>query len=160
VPIAGAISGGIGLLHNQGTKKNVMNGAQTGASIGTMAMPGIGTAVGAGIGALAGWARGIGTASPQELAGRDAAAGARQMITSGTSQDQISQAKNSGWKKPDDALALIVLRDKLLANGGTSEQANQLMNQLFQAEKGGSETVEHVMQQIAQATGGANGPIR
>ena len=53
-PWAGAVTGGLGLVRQQGLVNNLLNGATTGASVGTMIMPGIGTGIGAGIGAAAG----------------------------------------------------------------------------------------------------------
>lgn len=154
MPAAGAITGGMGLLKDRGTGSNVMNGLTAGSSIGTMIAPGIGTAIGAGAGALAGFLRGIGGPSEREVEGREHAGLARQSMVSGATQQQIQQANSAGWKNPQDALALIVLRDKLLERGGTSEQANQLMDQLYKAEKGGPQAVEQAINNIMTAING------
>lgn len=153
VPIAGAITGGMGLIHNQGIGKNMMNGVTAGASIGSM-VPGLGTAVGAGIGAGVGALRSLGSIgqpSQQELEGRNTAGQVRQSISSGASPQQVAEAQKSGWKKPEDALTLIVLRDKLASQGGNPDQANQLATQLWQAEKGGPHAVEQAVLNIQKA---------
>lgn len=156
LPIAGAVTGGIGLIKDQGIGKNMMNGATSGAGIGSMVMPGLGTAVGAGIGAGVGALRSAfgGGPSQQELAGRDTATQARQTITSGATPQQTQEAQAAGWKNPQDALALIVLRDKLAQNGGSPEMANQLIAQLHQAEKGGPQAIEQAVAQIMKAVQG------
>lgn len=156
IPIAGAITGGAGLIKDQGLGKNIMNGVGAGASIGSM-VPGLGTAVGAGIGAGVGALRSVFGNGPseQELAGRDVASQARQSIASGATPGQMAEAKSSGWEKPEDALTLIVLRDKLMKQGGTPEQANQLASSLWHAEKGGPQAVEQAVTNIMKALGHA-----
>lgn len=156
IPIAGAVTGGIGLLHNQGTKRNVINGMQTGSSIGTMITPGIGTAIGAGVGALAGWARGIGAPSQQELAGRESAGQIRQMLASSATPAQTQEAQKSGWDKPQDALSFIVMRDKLNAMGAAPDEANHYMDSLFKAEKQGPQAVQQVVSSIEQRLNGSH----
>ena len=64
VPIAGAVTGGIGLMKNRGLISNLMNGVSTGASIGSV-VPGLGTAIGAGIGGLVGGIRTLFGGSPK-----------------------------------------------------------------------------------------------
>jgi hypothetical protein len=156
LPVAGAVTGGAGLIKDQGIGKNIMNGTTAGASIGSMVAPGIGTAVGAGIGAGVGALRSVfgGGPSEQEMAGREMAKQGRQTIISGATPEQIQQAQGAGWKNPQDALTMIVIRDKVLQAGGSIEQANQLMSMLYQAEKGGPQAVEQALTQIMQATGG------
>jgi hypothetical protein len=155
-PAAGAAMGTYGLFKEDGIGNNLKNGAMAGAGIGSMVAPGIGTAIGAGIGAGAGALKSAfgGGPSEQELAGRQTASMARQTISSGATPQQMQEAKASGWSNPQDALAMIVIRDKVAANGGSPEQANQLMSMLFQAEKGGPQAVEQAIQQIMQAVGG------
>jgi hypothetical protein len=158
VPIAGAIAGGAGLIKDRGLGKNVMNGTTAGASIGSMVAPGLGTAVGAGIGAGVGALRSVfgGGPSDQEMAGRQMSQQARQTITSGATPQQVQEAQASGWKNPQDALAMVVIRDKVLQAGGSPEQANQLMAMLYQAEKGGPQAVEQALTRIMQSVGGNN----
>ena len=98
VPIAGAITGGYGLLKNRGTRTNIINGAQTGSSIGTMILPGIGTGIGAGIGALAGWARGWGAPNQKELAARDVGGSVISNIASGATPAQRAEAAQAGGR--------------------------------------------------------------
>lgn len=153
LPGLGAATGIMGLMKDQGTGHNIANGATAGASIGSI-VPGLGTGIGAGIGALVGALRGIGGPSQEELAGRETAGQARQALTMGATPAQIQEAGSAGWDKPQDALALIVLRDKLNAAGKPPAVANQLMDQLFQAEKHGPQAVQQVMNSISQALGG------
>jgi len=58
-PIIGAATGIIGLFKNRGLAGNLLNGVTAGASIGTLVLPGIGTAIGAGLGAIAGGLRSV-----------------------------------------------------------------------------------------------------
>lgn len=157
-PIAGAAMGTAGLVKDQGLGKNVMNGTTAGASIGSMVAPGLGTAVGAGIGAGVGALRSVfgGGPSDQEMAGRQMSQQARQTITSGATPQQVQEAQASGWKNPQDALTMVVIRDKVLQAGGSPEQANQLMAMLYQAEKGGPQAVEQALTRIMQSVGGNN----
>jgi hypothetical protein len=54
LPWAGIALGSYGLIKSKGFAGNIASGALTGASIGTLILPGVGTAVGAAIGAAAG----------------------------------------------------------------------------------------------------------
>lgn len=152
VPILGGIQGTMGLMHNQGTGRNVMNGLTAGASIGSV-VPGIGTAIGAGIGALAGVLRGIGSPSEKEVQGRQVAADTRKSLGAQATPEQMAEAKNAGWSKPDDALALIVVRDQLTRSGKNPQLANGLIDQLFKAEKAGPEAVQQALHKIQGAFG-------
>lgn len=144
VPIAGAVTGGIGLMKNRGTKSNIMNGITTGASIGSMFGGPIGTGIGAGVGALGGFLRGVGGPSEKAVQGREAAAQGRQALTAGATPEQIQEAQGAGWKNPQDALTLITLRDKF-----GQDRANQMTQQLWQAEKGGPEAVNNILRQLS-----------
>ena len=150
LPIAGIAAGSYGLMKNRGTGTNVMNGAQTGAGIGMMAGGPIGAGIGAGVGALAGWGRGAFGVSEQEKQGRTAASESRQALTAGATPQQQQEAQAAGYANPQDALAQIVLRDRLTAAGQAPEMSDQLMAQLHQAEKKGPEAVQSVMMQISQ----------
>ncbi len=60
--VGGAVIAGqgiYGLLQAQGVGQNMLAGTEAGAGIGTMIMPGIGTAIGAGAGALVGLLKGL-----------------------------------------------------------------------------------------------------
>jgi hypothetical protein len=152
VPIAGAVTGGLGLIHDHGLGGNIMNGVSAGASLGSI-VPGLGTAVGAGIGAGVGALRSlfnIGGPSKEELAGRDAHSSIINSMTAGATPEEIQEAHNSGWEKPQDALALITLRDRMNQKGLDSSKANALMDQLFKATKIGPQAVSNVYNQIAQ----------
>src|SRR3990167_2389455 len=115
LPIAGIAAGSYGLIKNRGTGTNIMNGAQTGAGIGMMAGGPIGAGIGAGVGALAGWGRGAFGVSEQEKQGRTAASESRQALTAGATPEQQQEAQAAGYANPQDALAQIVLRDRLAA---------------------------------------------
>lgn len=155
VPIAGAVTGGLGLMKDRGVASNLMNGVTTGMSIGSI-VPGIGTAVGAGIGALVGGLRSIGGGpSEEELAGRKIASSVRQSLVSTATPANIQEAQNSGWRNPMDALPLVVLRDRLSQRGITDPNLSmQLMDQLWKAEKAGPQAAAQVGQQIMQLLGG------
>ena len=144
-PIAGAATGIYGLLKDRGTKSNIMNGLTAGSSIGTMVLPGIGTAIGAGIGALGGALRGIGGPSKEELAGRESAGAGRQAIASLATPQQIQEAQSAGWQNPQDALTFVVLRDKF-----GEARASQLSQRLYQAEKQGPAAVQQVLTEITR----------
>jgi hypothetical protein len=149
VPGIGAVTGGIGLLKDRGTVGNLMNGVSAGSSIGTMIAPGIGTAAGAGIGALVGMLRGIGGGpSKNELAARETAKQLLGSLTSGASNQQRAEAQGAGWSNPDEALANIVLRDKVLAKGGSAADAENLMNSIFTARKKDPAAVQQAGLQI------------
>lgn len=148
-PIAGAITGGIGLLRDRGIGQNVMNGVTTGASIGSI-VPGLGTAVGAGIGGLVGALRGVnwgGGPSEEEKAGRGLAGNVRNSLTSGATPEQRAEAAASG--QGGQALMHIMLRDRF-----GEQAAGQLTKQLFEAEKQGPEAVAQVMNQFGSSIRG------
>ena len=132
LPIAGIASGGYGLTKDRGLGGNMLNGAQAGAGIGTLMGGPIGTLIGGGIGAGVGALRGIGGGpSAAEKAARQTTDGAFQEIIAGATPEQRAEAAASGWAKPDQALASIVLRDQL-----GPEQGDQIMQQLFKASRG------------------------
>lgn len=148
LPIAGAVTGGIGLVQNRGLGSNLMSGAGAGASIGSMVGGPIGTAVGAGIGAGVGALRSAfsGGPSQQEVAGRQVAASTRQALATRATPQQLQEAQQAGWANPQDALAYIVLRDAT----GNPSAADQLFRQLGDAEKQGPESVANIAMQIQQ----------
>lgn len=71
LPFAGMGTGIAGLIANKGLGSNIMSGASTGASLGSI-VPGLGTLVGGGIGAIVGGLRGLihGGPNQTEVAGR------------------------------------------------------------------------------------------
>lgn len=142
-PIAGAVTGGIGLMKDRGLGGNVMNGATTGASIGSI-VPGLGTAIGAGIGGLVGALRGVnwgGGPSNTERAGRDVASQVRSALTSSATAQQQAEAAASG--QGEQALLHIVMRDRL-----GEQAAGNVTRSLFEAEKQGPEAVAQVISQL------------
>lgn len=144
LPFVGAGAGIAGLMKDRGAMSNIASGAGAGASIGSI-VPGLGTAVGAGIGGLVGALRGLGGGpSETELAGRSAAGSARQMLASRATPQQMQEAQTAGWANPGDALALIVLRDRL----GSDAAAQQVMSQLYQAEQQGPEAVNAILSRV------------
>ena len=155
-PWAAVGAGAYGLTKDRGAGYNAMNGATAGAGIGTMIMPGIGTAIGAGVGALGGLARGAFGVSEKEKAGRTTAQQGRQALAAMGTPEQIQEAEAAGFKNPQDALALIVTRDSIAKAGGNPEMADQLMQQLWQAEKEGPEAVQQVLASIMNLQGNSN----
>lgn len=153
VPIAGAVTGGIGLMKDRGLGTNMMNGASTGASIGTMVMPGIGTAVGAGIGAGVGALRGIGGPSSEEQAGRQASSQGRQGLTASATPKQMQEAQQSGFQNPEEALTMIVVRDMLAQAGKPADAAGSYVQALWRAEKQGPQAVAQALNTIYSAVG-------
>ena len=110
---------------------NIMNGATAGAGYGTMIAPGIGTLIGGGIGAGVGALRGQFGVSEKEKAARGEVAGAIEQIVAGATPQQRAEAASAGWSNPQQALANIVLRDKLGAQEGEAA-----MQGLFSASRG------------------------
>jgi hypothetical protein len=158
-PIAGAVTGGLGLIHDHGVGQNMMNGLTAGASIGSM-VPGLGTAVGAGIGAAVGGLRSLGSIgkpSAEELAGRGVSGDARQQLTANATPQQRAEAASSGWANPNDALGLITIRDMLIKNGTPPQQADQQAQGLFGAiqhnEKQGPQAVQQALSNVQNAVG-------
>lgn len=133
LPGVGAAAGIYGLTQDRGLKTNVMNGLSTGASVGTMIMPGVGTAVGAGIGAGVGALRGIGGPNEEEKQARTASSTYIGQLTSSATPTQRAEASASGWENSEQALAQIVLRDKLAQQGKPPALAGQLLGQLLDA---------------------------
>jgi hypothetical protein len=157
LPIAGAVTGGLGLLKDRGLGGNVMNGITAGSSIGSMIAPGIGTAIGAGAGALIGGLRSIGGGpSEAEKAGRTAAAQGRQSIISMATPEQ--RAATGG---DVNNLAMVVIRDALVKKGQSPDMAGAFLDALFKAEKQGPEAVAQTLSSIQNAIGatpqGSNG---
>lgn len=154
LPIAGAAYGGYQLAKGGSTRKNIASGAGTGASIGTMIAPGIGTGIGAGVGALAGALRNGFRGSKTENEGREIGAQAVQSITGSASEQQQAEAAGAGWDKPQDALAMIVMRDNLIKAGKPGNLAESYLGMIKEAEKKGPEAVQTAMQTIMQALNG------
>jgi hypothetical protein len=151
LPVAGIVAGGYGLTKDRGLGGNMLNGAQAGAGIGTLVGGPIGTAIGAGIGAGVGALRGIGGGpSEAEKAGRAVHDQAKTAIASTATPQQQAEAQSAGWQNPQDALALIVVRDALVKSGQSPDLANQVMAQLHSATKQGPEAVQAVLGQIQQ----------
>lgn len=160
VPLAGAALGGYGLIQGGSTPSNLLNGAESGASIGSMFAPGIGTLIGGGIGALVGGIRSLFHGpSQQELQGRSANDQAVGSIIQSATPQQIQEAmqgvKSGAWNNVNDPLSLIVMRDALQQqyasqNGGqrtpqtdamAEQQAEALKSGLWNAETGGTQSV-------------------
>lgn len=160
VPLAGAALGAYGLIKGGSTASNLLNGAESGASIGTMIVPGIGTLAGAGIGALVGGIRSLFHGpSQQELQGRTANNQAVGSLAQSATPQEIQEAmqgvKSGSWNNLNDPLSLIVMRDALQQqyasqNGGqrtpqtdalAEQQAEAWKKGLWNAETGGTQSV-------------------
>ena len=150
LPIAGIAAGGYGLTKDRGLGKNMLNGATAGAGVGTMVGGPIGTAVGAGIGAGVGALRGIGGPSEAEKAGRGVGAQGVTLLGSTATPEQKQEAGNN-----PDALAHIIMRDRLAASGNSDPDAvaGQLLAAIKQAEKLGPDAVRQVIANIGKTLG-------
>jgi hypothetical protein len=162
IPGVGAAMGIYGLAQNNGGLSNVMSGAGTGASIGTMVAPGIGTAVGAGIGAAYGGLQNWLTVTKKEKQGREVHETGIDQLGQGATPDEIAGAqeavKTGGWKDPRQALGLIVVRDALIKSGMDPQQAmkrsDELLGDLYSAEKKGPDKVTQAYSPIAAIMNG------
>lgn len=144
IPIAGAAAGAYGLAKNQSVGSDVMSGMGAGASLGSFGGP-IGTAVGAGVGALVGALRGAFSVTGKEHGGRDTQAQITQNLSKLSTPQQQAEAAKAGWPDPNQALSLIVMRDKLTQSGlppaQAESQAESIMHSMWDAEKSGSGAV-------------------
>lgn len=144
IPGLGAATGIYGLAKNQNVGSDILSGAGAGASIGSI-VPGVGTAIGAGVGALVGALRGAFSVTGKEHGGRDAQTAIAQNLSKLSTPDQQAEASKAGWPDPNQALSLIVMRDKLIQSGTpgpqAEAQAEQLMHSMWDAEKSGSDAV-------------------
>lgn len=160
-PAAGAALGTYGVVKNNSVGSDTMSGLGAGASIGSMVMPGIGTAVGAGVGALVGALRGAFSVTGKEKDGRAAQAQITQNLSKLATPQQIADSKKAGWPDPNQALALIVMRDKLTQSGvpgpQAEAQAESLMHSMWDNEKHGSSAVTQAASPIANMMGGSAG---
>lgn len=151
LPGAAAAHGAYELAKNKSLSGDIMSGAESGAGIGTMIMPGVGTAIGGGIGALAGWGRhAFGGPDKVEQAGRAAGSDTFGQIGATATPAEQAQAQSSGWKNPSEALAYIVMSDKLRASGQDPALADQYMKQLYEAQKHGGNAVAQAGTPIQQ----------
>jgi hypothetical protein len=162
IPIAGAVQGTLGLINGGSLAHNLMSGAETGASIGSI-VPGLGTLIGGGIGLGVGALRSLfhGGPSQQEIQGRGAQQqGLQSILSAATDQDrqdaqQAMSAPGSPWKNANDPLALIVMRNQLIKNGMSGDdavkQSNQMMTNMWNAEKQGTPAVAQAFNPIYQS---------
>lgn len=163
LPLAGAVTGGIGLMHEAGLGGDIMHGAETGASIGSI-VPGLGTLVGGGIGAGVGALRhllsGIDGPSKQELAGRQTQATGTDQYTQGATDAERQEAQNAGWGNANDALGLIMTRDALMKNGLAGDQAEKqaenLWGNFMGSTKQGTNAEQNALSNLYSATGRQN----
>lgn len=165
VPIAGAAMGAYGLAKNQSVGSDVMSGMGAGASLGSFGGP-IGTAVGAGVGALVGALRGAFSVTGKEHGGRDAQAQITQNLSKLATPKQMAESKAAGWPDPNQALSLIVMRDKLTQSGlppaQAEAQAESIMKSMWDSEKSGSDAVAKAASPIQSMMGSSyqgNSPL-
>lgn len=156
VPVAGAITGAYGLAKNQSVGSDTLAGAGAGASIGSFGGP-IGTAVGAGVGALVGALRGAFSVTAKEKGGRDAQAQIAQNLGKLATPQQVVDSKKAGWPDPNQALALIVMRDALTKQGlppaQAETQAEASMRSIWDAERSGAGAVNQAGNSITSMLG-------
>lgn len=157
VPGVGAAAGIYGLAQNNGTMSNVLSGAGTGASIGTMIAPGIGTLVGGGIGAGYGALQSAFTVTKKEHEGRDLHSEIVNRIDGNATPAELEEAKNAGWADPKQALSLIVIRDTLINSGmdpvEAGKKAEAIKKGMYEGEKHGTKDVAKAASPIAQFLG-------
>jgi TP901 family phage tail tape measure protein len=122
-------------------------GSSIGGALGSV-IPGLGTIagsfIGSGISTLFGAI--MGGPSEQELAGRDAAGNFRKGLDAGLNDAQRAEAKSTGnvaW-----AASVIAVRDAYIATGRTEQEALNISDRLWRAEKHGAEAVKAVMEEI------------
>lgn len=161
LPIAGAVTGAYGLAKNQSVGSDVMSGLGAGASIGSL-VPGVGTAIGAGVGALVGALRGAFSVTGKEHGGRDAQAAVTANLSKLSTPQQQAEASKAGWPDPNQALSLIVMRDKLIQSGipgpQAESQAEQIMHSMWDSEKSGSDAVGKAASPISRMMGPSYNP--
>lgn len=158
LPLAGAAAGTYGLIKNHSKSADIGSGALAGGSTGMMIGGPIGAAIGAPIGALVGLGRhAFGGPDSIEKSGREASTGDFGQLGTSATPNQQAEATHAGWAKPDQALAFIVMRDKLIAQGqdptAAGAQASQYMNGLWGAEKHGDQAVSSAYSPIQQMMG-------
>ena len=169
--VGGAIGGSIfGTLFNAagplvtGVTKTLSStlGSTIGGAMGSM-IPGIGTLLGgmAGqligplIGKIGGYFAGLfGGPSGIEVEGRRVAATFRDQIAQTLSQTQLAEAGSDEWKK-----SVIGVRDAFIAAGRTEQEALDIMDRLWKAEKQGGDAVANVIREIQGVMQSTSGTI-
>jgi hypothetical protein len=151
-------AGGLYSLFTAKTRgQNILGGAETGAGIGTMILPGIGTAIGAGAGALAGLIKSLFHTGPsqEEVAGRGVVSNFQQDTFANLTDSQRKEAQGAvasgAWVDPTAAGMLIAVRDAYLSIGKTSQQAQDDVKHFWDAEKQGPEATTAAMQPLLDA---------
>lgn len=152
--------GGYNLIKGGTLGHNIASGASTGAGIGSMFLPGIGTGIGAGIGAGVGALRSllakIGGPSQGELQGRNLNDFMTNNLAAMATPEQKAAvlAHHEGWANPNDALDIVVMRDRLIKNGMDPQKADQQAQSwkkgMWDAEKGGAQNVYTAASPIMQ----------
>lgn len=151
LPGAGAALGIWNMAQNKGNLSNIMSGAGTGASIGSI-VPGLGTLVGAGLGAAAGGIEdlfNIGKPDATELQGRDANSALQSALASQATPQQLQEAQQAvasgAWPDTKGPLQIIVARDALIKGGMDPQQADQqaqgMAKNAWNGEKQGGQSV-------------------
>ena len=145
-----AAHGGYELIKGGGTGHNVLSGAESGAGVGTMILPGVGTAVGAGVGALTGLFRNGFRGSKTETEGRSVGAQGVSSLGSSATPAQTAEAGSN-----PDALAHVIMRDHLTAAGNPNADAlaGQMLASIKEAERKGPEAVQAALANIAKTFG-------
>lgn len=166
---AGAAAAAYQLAQNRSGMSNTLAGASGGASIGTMIMPGWGTAIGAGVGAAYGALQSWLTVTQNEHDGRAIHEEFVNRLGSEATDQQKQEAENAahngGWADPRQALSLIVVRDALARSGGMDGRtadlkAQALMRGLYDAQGGGLNDMQEAFSPIAQIMANQYGKAR
>lgn len=150
-----AAQGLYSLFKAQTRSQNVIGGLETGAGIGTMILPGIGTAIGAGFGALAGLIKSFFGVSQKEKEGRGVVSDFQQSTFTNLNDAQRKEAQGAvasgGWTDPSAAGTLIAVRDAYKSIGKTEQEAQADVKAFWDAEKQGPEATTAAMQPLLAA---------
>lgn len=144
---AGVAAGGLmaaGGIFQMATAKtrseNIMGGMTAGAGIGTMILPGWGTAIGAGIGFGVGLVKSYMGVSQAVKDARKDVAGFEEKLASTLNATQRLEAGNEPWK-----MSVIAVRDAYVATGRTSAEAEADVKKLWESSKGGAKAAADAM---------------
>ncbi len=108
-------------------------GAGLGGTIGALMTNPWTIGIGAGLAAIPLLKKAFGGPSQEEKDARGMAGDLISQLVSEATPTQRAEATAAGWENPTEALANIVLRDKIVTSGGTVNTASDLMKQLLDA---------------------------
>ena len=152
--IAGPVGMGLGAYNLIKGGGSLLSDIGSGASVGSFFGGPIGMGIGAGVGALRHWIGGIGAPSHEELQGRNMNDFMTNNLASMGTPEEKAEAQKAGWANPNDALNVIVMRNKLIHGGMDPQQADQQAQSwkkgMWDSEKGGAQSVYGATSPIIQ----------